>query len=579
MDTVPTGTGHPTATALSAAGDPHDPGALIQRAALALSLGDYAVALKAYSALAVLRPELPGVRTGLGMALAGIGRLHDALDCFDQAVRMAPRDAGARADQGLALTGLRRYAEAQDALQAALALDPGHVHALDSLGTVLQETGHLEDALASHEAALARSPDYAPAHLNRDGVLQALGRFEQALEANDRALALAPDHPVVHHSRATALQALGRYGEALESYGAAISLSPGDAVALGNRAVLRDQMGDHAGALADFGAALAIAPSDPELRFNASLCRLRSGDFPAGWRDFESRWQIGAMRPEVRDLGGPRWRGEANAAVLLHAEQGFGDTLQFCRYAKLVADRGNRVTLEVEPSLVRLMRRLDPRVTVTARGEALPPYDFHCPLMSLPLIFGTTPGTVPLAAGYLDADPERAAAWRARLGGQCAGAAVGLVWAGAARLHRSAFAAVDRRRSIRLAQFAPLASAGVTFVSLQKGPPSGQATRPPDGMRVLDFTRELRDFDDTASLVAALDLVISVDTSVAHLAGALGVPVWIINRSDACWRWLLGRSDSPWYESATLFRQPEAGDWNSVLRDVGDALSGLYGQA
>jgi hypothetical protein len=273
------------------------------------------------------------------------------------------------------------------------------------------------------------------------------------------------------------------------------------------------------------------------------------------------------LAPDRRDFARPRWHGETTGTVLLHAEQGFGDTIQFCRYAPLVRDLGPRVVLEVQPALVRLIRRLDDRVTVIGRGDALPSFDQYCPLMSLPLALQTP---IPAAAGYFHADPAAVARWRDRLS-ELPGRKIGLVWAGSPRHHAPDLRAADRRRSIALRQLAPLAGVpGITFVSLQKGEAATQ--EPPHGMSLIDVTHELTDFDDTAALVHALDLVISVDTAMVHLAGALGVPVWVLNRFDTCWRWLLGRADSPWYESVTLFRQPAFGDWASVIETIAAAL-------
>jgi hypothetical protein len=256
--------------------------------------------------------------------------------------------------------------------------------------------------------------------------------------------------------------------------------------------------------------------------------------------------------------------------LLLHAEQGFGDTLQFCRYASLVGAKA-RVILEVQPPLVRLCSSLAGVAQIVAQGEPLPAFDLHCPLMSLPLAIGTTLDTVPCEVPYLAAAPELVAGWRKRLAG-LDGLRVGLVWAGSPRLELDS-SAMDRRRSITLATMAPLGEvSGVSFISLQKGEPAAQSPDAALGLALHDFTASLQDFADTAALIEALDLVISVDTSVAHLAGALGKPIWLLNRFDTCWRWLLNRDDSPWYPQLRQYRQPSPGDWSSVMREVRDAL-------
>ena len=258
--------------------------------------------------------------------------------------------------------------------------------------------------------------------------------------------------------------------------------------------------------------------------------------------------------------------------LLVHSEQGLGDTLQFCRFVPIVA-QGAKIVLEVQPPLHRLLADLPGIAEIVAEGDKLPPFDLHCALLSLPRFLGTSLETIPGEVPYLTADPLLVSAWRRRLAG-LAGLKIGLVWAGGPRPDEPAESSVDRHRSMPLARLAALAEVeGVSFVSLQKGPPAAQAAQPPPGMVLHDFTAELDDFADTAALVEALDLVISVDTAVAHLAGALGKPVWLLNRFDTCWRWLLGRDDSPWYPTLRQFRQPAAEDWDSVIAAVKAALA------
>jgi tetratricopeptide (TPR) repeat protein len=545
---------------------------LYRKASIALALGDHHGASAGFEAILVRQPDFAPAHAGRGLALAGLDRLADALACFDQALRHNPADPDTHANRALTLSKLGRPDEALAGFEIALRLNPAHIHALDNRGIVLRTLERFPEALASHDAALVLDSAFVPAHDNRGATLQAMHHYQDALAAHEHALALNPSLAAAHNNRATALQALERYDEALAGYDAAIALRPDDADAMGNRAVPLQMTGRAADAMAGYDAALAIRPNDIGLRFNASLCRLLLGDLEAGWRDFEFRWDSALMAPDRRDLGRPRWSGETTGTVLLHAEQGFGDTIQFCRYAPMVADRGVHVVLEVQQGLVRLMRRLDPRITVLARGATLPAFDWHCPLMSLPLALGTPI----IAKPYLHADTDLTEEWRRRLSA-LPGRKVGLVWAGSPRRQTPVLTAADRRRSIAPRRLVPLASVpGITLVSLQKGEAAAGAQS--SGLDLLDFTGELADFDDTAALVAELDLVISVDTAVAHLAGGLGVPVWVLNRFDTCWRWMLGRSDSPWYESATVFRQPAPGDWDSVVRAVAAELGGNNGQ-
>jgi hypothetical protein len=335
-------------------------------------------------------------------------------------------------------------------------------------------------------------------------------------------------------------------------------------------------LGRSAEADASFREALRLQPDQADAHANRGMALLLAGQFEEGWREFEWRWKTAFMATRARNFAAPLWNGEAigDRVLLLHAEQGLGDTLQFCRYAPLITG-GARVVLEVQASLVRLLSRLPGVAQIVARGESLPPFDLHCPLLSLPRAFGTTLETIPAATPYLAADPAEATLWRKRLA-SLPGLRVGLVWAGGPRTPVPKLIAIDMRRSLTLKTLAPLAEvSGVSFVSLQKSSPAAQAANPPPGMALADFSVELHDFAATAALIEALDLVISVDTSVVHLAGALGKPVWLLNRFDNCWRWMLKREDSPWYPTLRQFRQPSAGDWSSVISAVKDALQHL----
>jgi hypothetical protein len=335
-------------------------------------------------------------------------------------------------------------------------------------------------------------------------------------------------------------------------------------------------------ALASYDRALSLRPDFPEAHLNRATSLLSLGDLQPGFEEYRWRWRTRNFRPLAPRLDWPAWEGEdlAGRSILLHGEQGFGDHLQFVRYAPLVAARAGRVTLLTEPPLVRLFQSI-PEVEVL---DALPvdaAFDVHAPLMDLPRLFVTTLGTVPGDTPYLAAERADVAMWARRLAGQ-RGLTVGLVWAGDTHKGRPAGAAVDRRRSLRLAQFAPLADVeNVTFYSLQKGEPAAQALDPPPGLQLVDVTDELHDFSDTAALIANLDLVIAVDTAVAHLAGALGKPVWILSRYEGDWRWLNGREDSPWYPPARLFHQRASGAWDEVIDRIAAELcrlSGRHGQ-
>ena len=460
----------------------------------------------------------------LGLALHGQGRPDQAADCYRRAVAASPGFAQAHNNLGVALREQGLLDEARVACAQAIALKPDYWEAHSNLGNVLQDQARPDAAAASYGQALRLAPDAADLHNNMGAALTALGRPEQAIASHERALALRPGFPEAHNSLGTALRDAGRPDEALAS----------------------------------FRRAVALRPDYPMAHTNLAMALLGRGEFAAGWREYEWRWHLPAtVRP--RRFPTPQWRGEPaeGRRLLLHSEQGLGDTLQFCRYAPLAAALGFRVSLHVQPSLVRLLRSLQGVEHVAGTSEPAPEHDLHCPMLSLPLAFGTTPATIPAAPAYLRADPAQQAAWRARLAGTD-GLRVGLAWAGNPRL------TADRRRSIPPEQLMPLAGArGLRLFSVQKGGPA-----PPASLPLIDFMAGMADFADTAALVANLDLVVSADTAVAHLAAALGRPVWLLDRFDPCWRWPAGQRGSAWYPTLKIHRQPRLGDWASVVAEI-----------
>src|SRR6185312_15765834 len=377
-------------------------------------------------------------------------------------------------------------------------------------------------------------------------------RYADAAAAYDKAIALAPDLASAWLGRGNISSDLQRFEEALAAYGTALSHEPDLAKAYGSRGLLRHQMLDVEAALADYEKAIAIAPADAEVLFQKSLTLLLAGNLEEGWPLYEWRWKTRQMRGSQRTFAQPLWLGQepvAGKTVLIHDEQGLGDTIQFCRYAKAVADLGAKVVFDVRKPLVELFRSLAGVTEVVERGKPLPPFDFHCPVMSLPLAFKTTLATIPNEVPYLRSDPEKSRAWRDRLGAR-GKPRVGLVWAGGFHANGPEVWRVNERKKIDLAQLAVLRDVDATFVSLQKGEAAeaelaALVQKNWGGPAIADFTSELTDFSDTAALIDNLDLVVAVDTSVAHLAGAMGKPVWILNRFDSDWRYFLERTDSP----------------------------------
>ena len=509
-----------------------------------------------------------------GMRRHQAGALAQAEAHYREAIVHDPGNADALHYLGVACSQQGRHDEAIALIGRALALVPPFAAMHLNLGNAFLGAHRAEEAVAAFHGALALEPGNAAAHRNLGSALNAQKRHTEAVESYRRALALRPDFAEAHNSLGLTLRELDRIDEAVACFEQARTLRPGYADAHANLGAMLRQLNRHREGLASLDLAVSLAPDHADAHWSRAVTRLALGDLRNGWEEYEWRRRA-ALLSRPREFAQPLWLGQetlAGRTILLHSEQGLGDTLQFVRYAPLVAQAGARVLLLAQPSLTRLLSRMEGVSSVHARDGSLPSFDCQCPLMSLPHAFGTELATVPAAIPYLRADEVAATRWREQLSGSAP--RVGLVWAGGAQEGIPRAESIDRRRSMTLVQFAPLAdAAGVRFVSLQKGPSAQQSRVPPSGMDLVDPTAELADFADTAALVAALDLVITVDTSVAHLAGAMGKPVWILSRFDGCWRWLLERDDSPWYPTARLFRQPAAGDWDSVIARVARALS------
>jgi hypothetical protein len=403
-------------------------------------------------------------------------------------------------------------------------------------------------------------------------MLNADRRRDEALESIARALALKPDSGDYHLTRGAILRAALRYDEALQSYETAVRLAPRHPGVYTNLGSLLDQLGDAERAMANYAQAIKLDPDCALAHWNRSLVYLRRGDYQRGWREYEWRWKAEtlAVYKGKRGFAQPVWTGREaleGKTILLHAEQGLGDALQFCRYASLVAERGATVILEVKQPLAGLLATLAGVSRIVVKDEPLPPFDYHISLMSLPLAFDTRLDTVPGALPYLASDDIKVAQWDTLLGARTR-PRVGVVWRGGPG-HPN-----DHHRSVPLALFSRLFSDQYEFISLQKEvPPDEQALL--DASPVRQFADRLHDLTDTAALCALMDVVVTVDTSVAHLAGALGKPVWVLLQAPFEWRWLEQGADSPWYPSATLYRQGQRGDWAPVIAAVAADLDEL----
>ena len=467
-----------------------------------------------------------------------------------------------------ALINLQRHLEALDCIEQALAEWPDYADGWSHKGSILYQLRHFEEALACFDQALSLQPATADNWYKKSLALDKLKRYADALTSIDRALAIAPKNAAYLLDRAVILHQLERYAESLSDNETALALTPGNAEAWGDHGLTLSRMKRHEQALGSYRRALDLRADYADVLSNQSLSQLVLGQFEAGWQSYEYRWKKGnADFPRHTEI--PLWLGRqaiGGKRILLWSEQGLGDTIQFCRYAALVAELGAEVVLEVDPALKTIAQTMGD-FKVIAIGEDFPPVDYQTPLMSLPLVFKTDQATIPASPFYFKADVEKKENWKSRQNFANGKLKIGLVCSG------NAGNTNDHRRSMPLQEFAPLLQlGGAEFFLVQKDIRETDQAYLLQAPQLRQVANDIADFDDTAAIIANLDLVISVDTSVAHLSGALGTPVWILLPWVPDWRWLLDRDDSPWYPSARLFRQDQAGDWQGVIERVSNAL-------
>jgi tetratricopeptide (TPR) repeat protein len=558
-----------------------------------LNQDDATAAIECYRQAIELQPGCAAYHFNLAHALQRLGCLAEAADEYRRVVGIAPNDFEASYNLGIVLHELKEFAQAADAFRQALALKPDLPQAMSNLAAALQGLDDYAGAADLLRRAIALNPDFAEAHGNWGGHLWRQGDLDGAKKSCLRAIELNPNLPGAHGNLGHVLFDQGDYRGALDSYDHSLALKP-DAIHSANSAAAANaktkgrpwKRGDLLNAFdacrrigpdfatAEYRRALATKSNCVELLYYVGLLHLLHGDFAAGWHNYEYRWQTKMLRNVFRDFSQPQWLGQplAGARILLHAEQGLGDTLQFIRYVPMVAARGAKVILEVPSELRRLVETtLGGAAQIVTRGSRLPDFDWQSPLLSLPLVFQTAQTSIPASIPYLHADAQLARAFAQHFPSPAnAGLRVGLVWSGSPRHTR------DPQRSIPLSQLCALTEIlGTTFYSLQKGPAAKDLLNMPIDMNLVDLSGYLNDFADTAAAIANLDLVITVDTAVAHLAGALGKSVWILLTRNPDWRWLLDREDSPWYPTARLFRQDKASDWHSVIDRVHTELQQL----
>jgi tetratricopeptide (TPR) repeat protein len=517
-----------------------------------------------------LQPESPDFHRGLGSVLRNLGRLDEAASSYRRAVELRPGFAEAHLGLASVLSDRRCFPEAACSCRRALQIRPNYAEANNSLGIALLGERKAREAVDSFREALRLRPDYPEALINLGQALGDLGELDEALRLLRRALQLRPASAVALSNLGFLCMHLGDLEQAVLHCREAVRLQAGDADAHTRLGLVHAERGELAEALACYERALALQPSHTHAHKNRSLVWLLQGEYERGWIEYEWRWKTGEQPARV--LGRPAWDGSplAGRTLLLHVEQGLGDTLQFVRYAALARQQGGRVVLVCQKALVRLLKGCPGIDGVMAEGEPLPEFDVHAPLLSLPRLLGTTLATVPANVPYLSAKAELLELWRRELSRQ-PGLKIGMAWQGSKSYRR------DWRRSVPLIEFAPLAEVeGVQLVSLQKGPGSEQLSSWTAARPITDLGARLDEeagpFMDTAAVMKNLDLVVSPDTAIAHLAGGLGVPTWVLLPTVPHWPWLLGREDSPWYPTVRLFRQEQEGHWGPVFACMAQAL-------
>ncbi len=546
--------------------DPENVDALNLLSAVFQVLGDQELAQNLAREAIRIDPKFFAPYVNLGNALQASGAHEAAAEAFGQALELQPLDTTAAINLSSALCALHRYTEAEQVARRALDLAPEIAEAHNNLGNALAGRGRNADALEAYNRAIRLRKGFVQARVNRARVRLALGDRETARTELDEILMEVPDNALANALAGDLRMADDDWDGAVSAYLKALERDPANLDARSNLGTALHALGALDEAERVFRDALRLAPEAPDLHWNLSLVLLQKGLYREGWREYEWRWRNPAFTTPWRDFGKPAWEGNDpfGKTILVHAEQGLGDSIQFARYVPLLAGRGATVILECREPLVPIFETLNGAVSVHARDAKLPDFDFHVPMMSLPRLFGTTIGRVPNGVPYLKVPEGAHADPRIR---RCAGLKVGFAWAGSPT-HRN-----DANRSCRPEDFEPLFDLhGIDFFSLQKGPAESDLERLAPRANVHALSPE---FPEMAAAMAELDLVIGVDTATAHLAGALGRPVWTIMAWPPSYLWPAGRNDTPWYPTMRLFRQEKRRDWPDVVGRIRDALTGL----
>ena len=527
---------------------------------------DWSGALQSYELAIQFDPGRFHAHFNLGLVQRELQQWDAALASFERAIAINPEVPAPYFNRGVLQQQLRQFAAALQSYEKAIALNPGLYQAFFKSGSVYQELKDPDKALASYDRAVSIRKDYPEAWLNRGTVLYDLQRLDEALASYDQAISLNPGYAQAWCNRGTLHKEAGQWDAAIASFDRAIEIRSEYAEAWFGRGAALAQMHQLDQALASYNRAVELKPDFAEAQYNRSLALLQAGNYAAGWLAYEWRWKNAArlFMGEPRVFRQPLWLGQEDLKdkrILIYCEQGLGDTLQYCRYVKLVADMGAEVIFEVQAPLVSLLANLPGVSRVLAAGSPLPQFDFQCPLLSMPLCFRTTLQSVPAATPYIYASADNIALWQSRLGDRTR-PRVGLVCTGGIGYGN------DKNRSIPLAEWAARLPRDFEYVCLQKEYRDADQATLAANPWIASYAAEQKDFSDAAALVESMDLVICVDTAVGHLAGALGKPTWRLLPVSSDWRWMLDREDSPWYPTMRLYRQQTAGDWRDVFERV-----------
>jgi tetratricopeptide (TPR) repeat protein len=510
-------------------------------------------------------------------------QLQKAIESLDRFIQIKPNHHVAIYLMSDLLRKLEKFDLAISATKKVIELKPDHTHALINLGQLLSDQEQYEEALLYLHAALKIEPHNPLIHNNIGVSLERIGKFAEALKYFSKAVELNPIFADAILNCGVVQEKLGKLEEAIENYDRILAVDDRNAAAYFNRATCYERLHKLEDSINDYNKAMQLEPKKKiDALWNRSLVLLCKGEYELGWREYEVRLKLGNSEAfyETERLKAFYWDGNPdlikNKSLMVKSEQGLGDTIQFCRYVKLLSAMGAKVTLRVQKPLMNVLQGLEGLENLNSDADPYPEFDYYCNLMSLPLLLKTTVESIPNEIPYLKADPDKVKAWADRLGPKV-NKRVGLVWSGGFRPDRPDLWLLNRRRNIELIQLIGLKTEGIEFHSLQKGElPEAelvvQHLQNWDGPKIINHADQLTDFTETAALIENLDLLISVDTSTPHLAGALGKPVWLMNRFDTCWRWFLHRSDSPWYPTFRIFRQKSYDDWTPVVEGVKTAL-------